>query len=93
MASIFVNGTETITTDHDNVNHPKHYTFGGIELIDVWEATMSNEALQGLYKGNVMKYLWRYEHKNGLEDLKKAQFYLERLIKIVEKGELVSENR
>lgn len=76
----------------DNVNHPSHYTFGGIELIDVWEATMSNEALQGLYKGNVMKYLWRYEHKNGLEDLRKAEFYLKRLIAAVEKGELLSED-
>ena len=76
----------------DKVNHPSHYTFGGIELIDVWEATMSNEALQGLYKGNVMKYLWRYEHKNGLEDLRKAEFYLKRLIKAVEKGELISED-
>lgn len=92
MASIFVNGEEHYTTDHDNVNHPSHYTFGGIELIDVWEATMSNEALQGLYKGNVMKYLWRYEHKNGLEDLRKAEFYLKRLIAAVEKGELVSED-
>lgn len=75
------------TQAHDAVNHPKHYTFGGIELVDVWEATMSSEALQGLYKGNVMKYLWRYEHKNGLEDLKKAQFYLERLIKVVEEAQ------
>lgn len=79
--------------EKDNVNHPSHYTFGGIELIDVWEATMSNEALQGLYKGNVMKYLWRYEHKNGLEDLRKAEFYLKRLIAAVEKGELVNEDR
>lgn len=76
----------------DNVNHPSHYTFGGLELFDVWEATMSNEALQGLYKGNVMKYLWRYEHKNGLEDLKKAEVYLRRLISVVEKGELLNEN-
>lgn len=71
----------------DNVNHPSHYTYGGLELVNVWEATMSPEALQGLYKGNVMKYLWRYEHKNGLEDLKKAEFYLKRLIKSVEKEE------
>lgn len=92
MANIYVDDGKIGTTDHDNVNHPNHYTFGGIELIDVWEATMSNEALQGLYKGNVMKYLWRYEHKNGLEDLKKAEFYLKRLIKAVEKGELTSEN-
>ena len=77
----------------DNVNRPSHYTFGGLELFDVWEATMSNEALQGLYKGNVMKYLWRYEHKNGLEDLKKAEVYLRRLISVVEKGELLNENK
>ena len=84
--------TKVITPSSDNVNHPNHYTYGGLELVDIWEATMSNEALQGLYKGNVMKYLWRYERKNGLEDLRKAEFYLKRLIKAVEKGELVNEN-
>ena len=76
----------------DNVNHPNHYTYGGLELIDVWEATLSEEALRGLYKGNVMKYLWRYERKNGLEDLKKARFYLERLIERLQKEDESSEN-
>jgi hypothetical protein len=42
---------------------------------------MSKEAFAGYCKGNVMKYLWRYEYKGKLEDLKKAQWYLDRLVK------------
>lgn len=68
----------------DNVNKPDHYTFGKYECIDVIEELSKQNELQGvegfLY-GNVIKYLWRYKHKNGLEDLKKAKWYLERLIK------------
>ncbi len=61
----------------DNVNHPPHYNQSGIkckcgrqiECIDVTRHKNFNI-------GNVIKYLWRYEHKNGLEDLKKALWYL-----------------
>ena len=65
----------------DMVNQPPHYNQGGIECIDGIEASMEKEAFAGYCKGNVMKYLWRYEHKNKVEDLKKAQWYLDRLIK------------
>ena len=66
----------------DFVNHPPHYTAGGVECIDAIKATMTPEAFAGYCKGNVMKYLWRYEKKEKpLEDLLKAQWYLERLIK------------
>lgn len=68
----------------DVVKNPKHYTKGKVQLKDAWKASMSKEALCGLFKGNVMKYLWRYEDKNGVEDLKKARQYLEWLIKEVE---------
>lgn len=73
---------------NDAVNHPSHYTQGGIECIDAMKASMSDEAFKGLLKGNVIKYIWRYEKKvNPLEDLKKAKWYLERLIKELELGQ------
>ena len=67
-----------------NVNSPKHYTYGKYECIDVIkDITEGNEAkgIEAFCLGNVLKYLWRYKHKNGTEDLKKAMWYLERLIK------------
>ena len=66
--------------DKDNVNRPAHYTQGGIECIDAIKAAMTPEAFRGFLKGNIQKYMWRYEKKNGLEDLKKARWYLDRLI-------------
>ena len=68
----------------DNVNKPSHYTYGKLECIDVIrEVTNGNDAIgiEAFCLGNVLKYLWRYKHKNGTEDLKKAMWYLERLIK------------
>ena len=64
----------------DNVNHPQHYTKGGVECIDAIRASMTKEAFAGYCKGNVMKYIFRYEDKGGFEDLKKAQVYLGWLI-------------
>ena len=63
---------------------PNHYKQGGIESIDAIKAFMSEEAFKGFLKGNCQKYLFRYEQKNGLEDLKKCQWYLERLIGVLE---------
>lgn len=71
----------------DNVNHPGHYCQGGIECIKAIEASMSPEEFQGYCKGNVMKYIWRFREKNGLEDLKKAQVYLGWMIESKEKQE------
>ncbi|MGM5532497.1 DUF3310 domain-containing protein [Mixta calida] len=69
----------------DNVNHPSHYTTGGIECIDAMKASMTSEAFLGYLKGNIQKYLWRYEKKLApAEDLKKARWYLDRLIAEVE---------
>ena len=56
----------------DMVNHPQHYTQGGIEAVCV---------------ANVIKYLWRYEKKNGTEDIRKAKFYIERLLKELEESQ------
>ena len=66
---------------HDNVNHPSHYTFGGIECIDAIEAALGTDGFIGYCEGNVLKYLWRHRDKNGVEDLKKAMWYLDRMIK------------
>ena len=66
---------------HDPVNSPSHYASGGIECIDAIKASMSHEAFLGYLKGNAQKYMWRYEKKvNPSEDLKKARWYLDKLI-------------
>lgn len=71
---------------NDPVSHPGHYTKGGVECIDAIESSMSPEAFRGYLKGNVQKYIFRYESKeNPLQDLKKAQWYLNKLISKVEK--------
>lgn len=73
----------------DFVNHPPHYQ-GAIECIDAIEASMSAEAFKGSLKANVMKYVWRYETKGGVESLQKAQWYLNRLISTIETEEAKS---
>ena len=65
--------------DRDNVNHPPHYNQAGIECLDAIEAA-TGEGFEHYLQGNILKYLWRYRYKNGIEDLKKAQFYLNKLI-------------
>lgn len=64
----------------DQVNKPPHYTTNKIESIDYIEDMMSSEEFIGWLRGNISKYLHRYKHKNGVEDLRKAQFYLNLLI-------------
>ncbi|MCL42434.1 DUF3310 domain-containing protein, partial [Listeria monocytogenes] len=66
----------------DNVNNPSHYTAGGIETLDYIKAKVSDYPSYAV--GNILKYVSRYEHKNGIEDLKKAQFYLNDLIEWME---------
>lgn len=69
----------------DNVNHPSHYTQGKVECIDALEsATIGKSGIEAVCVANVIKYLWRYEEKNGIEDVKKAQFYLNRLLATLE---------
>jgi hypothetical protein len=67
----------------DNVNHPPHYNQGGIECIDAIKAATGSGFVK-YCTGNVIKYLWRYDNKGGLEDLKKAAWYLDRAIKEME---------
>tara|TARA_E500000318_G_scaffold18937_1_gene19703 strand:+ start:2729 stop:2968 length:240 start_codon:yes stop_codon:yes gene_type:complete len=66
----------------DNVNNPKHYGQGDIECIDYIKDILTDEELIGYYRGNVAKYLHRWRYKNGVEDLKKARWYLEALIQL-----------
>ena len=72
---------ETNIAYDDSVNHPSHYTQGTVECIDAIESSMTPEEFRGYLKGCQMKYIWRYQHKGGMEDLKKARWYLDRLIK------------
>ena len=72
----------------DMVNHPKHYTQGGIECIDALKAaTVGKRGIEAVCVANVIKYLWRYEEKNGIEDVRKAKWYIERLLKELEESQ------
>ena len=64
----------------DNVNHPSHYA-GKVECIDCFEsATEGLTGIEAVCTGNAIKYLFRWKKKNGIEDLKKAQWYINHLI-------------
>lgn len=77
-----VDEVDNCIAENDPVNHPSHYASGGIECIEAMKASMTPEAFCGYLKGNAMKYLWRYEKKIApIEDLKKAIWYMERLVK------------
>ena len=75
--------TETIS--QDVVNKPAHYGQGSIECIEYIKDFLNREELIGYYRGNVAKYLHRWRYKNGVEDLKKARWYLEALIQEMER--------
>ncbi len=69
----------------DMVNHPSHYTQGNIECIDaIAEATKFLRGIEATDTGNIIKYMWRWNNKNGLEDLRKARWYLNHLISHIE---------
>ena len=66
---------------NDMVNHPSHYTQGGIECIDALEAATSGlTGIEAVCTANAIKYLWRWKQKNGIEDLEKARWYINRMI-------------
>ena len=68
----------------DPVNRPAHYTSGGIECIDAMQAAFGVEAVKDFCLCNAFKYLWRHRNKNGVEDLKKCRWYLNRMIREME---------
>ena len=71
------------------VNHPDHYkSETGMEVIDVIDAfTFDLKGIEATHIGNVLKYVCRFKKKNGVQDLKKARWYLDRLINHIEKVE------
>lgn len=71
--------------DIDVVNHPSQYTKGNIECIDAIDsATVGKSGIEAVCVANIIKYLYRYEEKNGLEDVKKAKWYINKLISELE---------
>ena len=61
------------------VNHPPHYNTSNIETIDIIES-VTGDGFETYLQGNILKYICRYKYKNGVEDLEKARWYLNRLI-------------
>jgi len=72
----------------DNVNSPSHYGQGKIECIEYIKDFLTHEEYVGYLRGNVAKYLHRWRYKNGIEDLKKAQWYTAELVRVVEENPL-----
>ena len=76
---LLLNTSSTNMTDP--VNQPAHYNQGKVECIDAIHAALGDDGFHAYCKGQVIKYLWRAEHKNNrIEDLRKAQWYMEKLI-------------
>ena len=76
--------TEQAETEHDAVNHPSHYTAGGIECIEALKAATTRlTGIEAVCTANAIKYLWRWKDKNGTEDLNKSIWYIKRLIQEV----------
>lgn len=80
-----LNDLPLVSEKYDTVQRPAHYNQSDIECIDAIAASMTPVEFQAYLKGNVQKYLWRYQHKNGVEDCRKAQWYLDRLVKELSK--------
>lgn len=73
---------EANTEPHDTVNHPVYYTHSGIECIDALKAaTVGLTGIEAVCTANAIKYLWRWKYKNGVQDIDKAIWYLDRLKK------------
>ena len=68
----------------DPVNHPSHYETGKYECIDVMTEALGTEVVKGFCLGNAFKYLYRCMRKNGLEDVKKARWYINKFIDLEE---------
>lgn len=72
----------------DNVNHPAHYETGKFECIDVMKETQGIEATMNFCVCNALKYIYRHRNKNGVEDIKKADWYLKEYIELQEEADL-----
>lgn len=69
-------------TKEDVVNHPSHYETGKYECIEVMEEIFGTQVVEDFCVCNAFKYLWRCGRKNGIEDLRKARWYLNKLIEM-----------
>lgn len=77
-----------MSEEFDVVSRPEHYTSGSVECIDAMVETQGIEAVIGFCICNAFKYIWRHNLKNGIEDVKKASWYLNKAIQLYErKGE------
>lgn len=81
----FIAKTKPSEKNVDNVNHPKHYENYSVECIIAMEETQGTEAVISFCVCNAFKYLWRHNAKNGYEDIKKAQWYINKAIELKEK--------
>lgn len=84
-------------TECSKVNHPIHYNTGSIECIDAMVETQGKEAVMAFCVCNAMKYIWRHNSKNGVEDVRKAKWYIDKYLELydekpVEVPETVSES-
>jgi predicted transcriptional regulator len=77
-----VNASAPIKTS-EKVNSPAHYNNGKIECIDAIESMLTRDEFIGFLRGNILKYQWRYNLKNGIEDMEKAEWYFNRLKKLI----------
>ena len=73
--------SEVYETMRDEINNPPHYNASKIETIDIIESA-TEHGFEYYLQGNIIKYMVRYRHKNGIQDLKKAQWYLNKLIEL-----------
>lgn len=64
------------------IDHPDHYKAGNIECIDAMLETQGKEAVMNFCIGNAFKYLWRHRDKNGLEDIQKAKWYIDKYLEL-----------
>ena len=79
-----VEHNDEVEPTNDAVQHPSHYTQGGIECIEAIRASMTADGFCDYCKGNIIKYIWRWRDKGGVEDLRKASVYLNWLINAAE---------
>lgn len=80
---------KTSGREGDMVNHPNHYTQGGVECIDaIAAATEELSGIEAVCTANAIKYLWRWKLKNGVQDLEKARWYIDRLISLQEEEDV-----
>lgn len=75
---------DVVNETFKDINNPSHYNSGDVECIDGIKASLSKEEFEGYLHGNIIKYVWRFRYKGGVKDLRKAEWYLKKLIEEIE---------